>query len=87
MALSNTELLRLVDEGLKYELPDKETNKLLKALCKKFLTVGLDSFKARLLLSAHLHFEKRYDSITPGNRKARREYITNELIKWRSSKV
>ena len=87
MKLSSVELLLLADRALENELSPKETKRLLKALCDKFLKMGLDSPKIRILLSAYVLFEKRYDSILRGNKKARRKYIKRELAEWREIKT
>lgn len=83
MAINNIELLGLVERGLKDDLSRKETRKLLKELCNKFLKQGLDSFTVKLLLSAHVLFETRYDKILPENKKSRNTYIKEGLAKWR----
>lgn len=83
MAISNVELMSLIDKGLEDNLSKKETKKLLKTLCNKFLKQGLDSFKVKLLLSAHVLFEIRYDAILTENKKSRNTYIKEGLAKWR----
>lgn len=83
MALNYVEFMVLVEKGLKEDLNKKETKKLLKALCNKFINEGLDSFKIRLLLAAHVRFEARYDSELEGNKKSRKDYIQKGLAEWR----
>lgn len=78
--MQKVKLAKLVEKALKDELTEKETEKLLRELWKKFQARGLDSFKERLILSANVLFECKYDPLY-GVRKPRKAYIEKELEK------